>query len=158
MNLGMIKGLVGTVAPKLATAMGSPIAGAAMSVLADKLGVKNEPKAIEQAIQNATPEQLVQIKEAEVELEAKLAQMEVDIFALETADTQDARKAHKGDWTPKVFGLISLAGFLSYIFLVTIQPPDANSEAVINLVLGYFGGVISAIVSYFYGSSNKKDD
>ena len=158
MNLGMIKGLVGTVAPKLATAMGSPIAGAAMSVLAEKLGVKNEPKAIEQAIQNATPEQLQAIKEAELELEAKLAQMEVDIFALETADTQDARKAHKGDWTPKVFGMVSLVSFVSYIFLVTIQPPDQNSEAVINLVLGYFGGVISAIVSYFYGSSNKKDD
>ena len=146
MNLGMIKGLVGTVAPKLAT------------VLAEKLGVKNEPKAIEQAIQNATPEQLQAIKEAELELEAKLAQMEVDIFALETADTQDARKAHKGDWTPKVFGMVSLVSFVSYIFLVTIQPPDQNSEAVINLVLGYFGGVISAIVSYFYGSSNKKDD
>ena len=154
----MIKGLVGTVAPKLATAMGSPIAGAAMSVLAEKLGVKNEPKAIEQAIQNATPEQLVQIKEAELELEEKLAQMEVDIFALETADVQDARKAHKGDWTPRVFGLFSLVGFLGYIFLVTIQPPDANSDTIVSLVLGYLGGLVSGISSFYFGASHKKDD
>ena len=52
MNLKMIKGLVGSVAPTLATAMGSPLAGAAMSVIADKLGVKNEPKEIEKAFVN----------------------------------------------------------------------------------------------------------
>ena len=158
MNLNAIKGLVGAVAPSLATAMGSPLAGAAMSAIADKLGVKNEPKEIERAIQNATPEQLVAIREAELAFEQTCAELEVDLFALQTADVQDARKQNKGDWTPKVFGLISLTGFLAYIFLVTIQPPDQNSEAVINLVLGYFGGVISAIVSYFYGSSNKREE
>ena len=159
MNLKMIKGLVGSVAPTLATAMGSPLAGAAMSVIADKLGVKNEPKAIEQAIQSATPEQLLAIKEAELDFESKMAQMEVDVFALETADVQDARQAHKGDWTPRVFGLVSLFGFVGYIFLVTIQPPDANSDTIVSLVLGYLGGLVSGISSFYFGASHGgKDD
>ena len=158
MNLKMIKGLVGSVAPTLATAMGSPLAGAAMSAIADKLGVKNEPKAIEQAIQNATPEQLLAIKEAELDFESKMAQMEVDVFALETADVQDARQAHKGDWTPRVFGLFSLVGFIGYIFLVTIQPPDANSDTIVSLVLGYLGGLVSGISSFYFGASHAKDD
>ncbi len=158
MNFGAIKGLVGAVAPSLASAMGSPLAGAAMSAIADKLGVKNEPKEIEKAIQNATPEQLVAIKEAELDFEAKMAQMDVDIFALETADVQDARKAHKGDWTPRVFGLVSLFGFIGYIFLVTVQPPDANSDTIVSLVLGYLGGLVSGISSFYFGASHAKDD
>tara|TARA_R100001369_G_C3271707_1_gene160167 strand:+ start:103 stop:579 length:477 start_codon:yes stop_codon:yes gene_type:complete len=158
MNLGALKGIIGAVAPTLATAMGSPLAGAAMSAIADKLGVKNEPKAIEKAIQNATPEQLVAIKEAELDFEAKMAQMDVDIFALETADVQDARKAHRGDWTPRIFGLLALVGFLCYIFLVTIQPPDANSDTIVSLVLGYLGGLVSGISAFYFGASHVKED
>ena len=108
-------------------------------------------------MQTATPEQLVAIKEAELEFEAKMAQMEVDVFALETADVQDARKAHKGDWTPRIFGLFSLVGFLGYIFLVTIQPPDANSDTIVSLVLGYLGGLVSGISSFYFGASHAKE-
>jgi UDP-N-acetylmuramyl pentapeptide phosphotransferase/UDP-N-acetylglucosamine-1-phosphate transferase len=109
-------------------------------------------------MQNATPEQLAEIKKAELDFEAQMKKMDVDIFALETADVQDARKAHKGDWTPRVFGLFSLCGFLGYIFLVTIQPPDANSDTIVSLVLGYLGGLVSGISSFYFGASHAKDD
>ena len=107
---------------------------------------------------NATPEQLAEIKKAELDFEAQMKQMDVDIFALETADVQDARKAHKGDWTPRVFGLLALIGFLAYIFLVTIQPPDANSDTIVSLVLGYLGGRVSGISAFYFGASHVKDD
>ena len=155
MNLSVIKGLVGTVAPALGTALGSPLGGAAMGAIAEALGCKNDAKSVEKAVQNATPEQLVAIKEAELDFEAKMAQMEVDVFALETADVQDARQAHKGDWTPRIFGLFSLLGFLGYIFLVTIQPPDANSDTIVSLVLGYLGGLVSGISAFYFGASHK---
>ena len=87
-----------------------------------------------------------------------MKKMDVDIFKLETADVQDARQAFKGDWTPRVFGLFSLCGFLGYIFLVTIQPPDANSDTIVSLVLGYLGGLVSGISSFYFGASHKKDD
>jgi UDP-N-acetylmuramyl pentapeptide phosphotransferase/UDP-N-acetylglucosamine-1-phosphate transferase len=109
-------------------------------------------------MQNATPEQLAEIKKAELDFEAQMKQMDVDIFALETADVQDARRAHKGDWTPRVFGLVSLFGFVGYIFLVTIQPPDANSDTIVSLVLGYLGGLVSGISSFYFGASHAKDD
>ena len=46
---------------------------------------------------------------------------------------------------------------LGYIFLVTLQPPEQNSEALINLVLGYLGGLASAVISFYFGASNKND-
>ena len=47
--------------------------------------------------------------------------------------------------------------FLAYIFLVTLQPPEQNSEALINLVLGYLGGLASAVISFYFGASQKQD-
>ena len=86
-----------------------------------------------------------------------MKELEVDVFALETADIQHAREVHKGDWTPKVIALACILFFGGYIFSVTFLPPEANSEAVINLVLGYLGGVVSAIVSFYFGASQKQD-
>ena len=157
MNFSALKGVIGAVAPTLGTALAGPLGGTAAQAISAVLGCKNDVKSISTAMQTATPEQLVAIKEAELEFEAKMAQMEVDVFALETADVQDARKAHKGDWTPRIFGLFSLVGFLGYIFLVTIQPPDANSDTIVSLVLGYLGGLVRGISSFYFGASHAKE-
>ena len=37
---GLLKGVVGTVAPKLATTLGGPLAGMAVGAIADALGVE----------------------------------------------------------------------------------------------------------------------
>ena len=50
-----------------------------------------------------------------------------------------------------------ILNFLAYIFLVTLQPPEQNSEALINLVLGYLGGLASAVISFYFGASQKQD-
>ena len=158
MNLGALKGVIGAVAPTLGTALAGPLGGTAAQAISAVLGCKSDPKSISTAMQNATPEQLAEIKKAELDFEAQMKQMDVDIFALETADIQDARKAFKGDWTPRVFGLLSLLGFLGYIFMVTIQPPDANSDTIVSLVLGYLGGLVSGISSFYFGASHAKED
>ncbi len=158
MNFGALKSIVGAVAPTLGTALGGPLGGTAAQAISAVLGCKPDPSSIEKAIQTATPEQLTEIKKAELDFETRLAELDVDIFKLETADVQDARKSFAGDWTPRVFGLFSLVGFLGYIFLVTIQPPDANSDTIVSLVLGYLGGLVSGISSFYFGASHKKDD
>jgi hypothetical protein len=158
MKFGALKGVISAVAPTLGTALAGPLGGTAAQAISAVLGCKTDAKAISTAMQNATPEQLAEIKKAELDFEAQMKQMDVDIFALETADVQDARKAHKGDWTPRIFGLLALIGFLSYIFLVTIQPPDANSDTIVSLVLGYLGGLVSGISSFYFGASHAKDD
>ena len=44
---GALKGLLGTVGPSLASAVGGPLAGSAVAMIAEKLGVKNDPVAVE---------------------------------------------------------------------------------------------------------------
>jgi hypothetical protein len=157
MKFGLIKNVVGAIAPTLGSALGGPLGGQAASVVAQVLGCSPEPKAINQAIQSATPEQMLELKKAEQQFEVQMKELDVDIFKLETAEKQDARKNFSKDWTARVMGIAVVGGFMGYIFLVTLQPPEQNSEALINLVLGYLGGLASAVISFYFGASNTGD-
>ena len=78
----MIKNLVGAVAPTLGSALGGPLGGQAATVIAGVLGCGTKPKEIEKAMAVATPEQLAEVKKAELEFEAQMKELDVDIFAL----------------------------------------------------------------------------
>ena len=153
----LLSNIVGAVAPTLGTALGGPFGGMAGDVISKVLGVDNNPKSIEQALASATPEQLIEIKKAEKDFEAKMKELDVDLYKLETAEKQHARGMFSKDWTARIIGIAMIGGFLGYIFLVTLQPPEQNSEALINLVLGYLGGLASAVISFYFGASNKSD-
>lgn len=158
MKFKAIKGLIGAVAPTLGSALAGPMGGMAANLVAEALGCDPEPKKINQAMQAATPEQLAELKKVETDFEVRMKELEVDIFALETADVQDARSKFSKDWTSRIMGTLIVCGFLGYIFLVTLQPPEQNSEALINLVLGYLGGLASAVISFYFGSSHTPDN
>ena len=163
MNLNLlksVKGIIGAVAPTIGTALGGPMGGMAAKMVSEVLGVDNDPKKIEQAIQAATPEQLAELKKIDKDFDIKMKELDVDLYALETKDIQDARGKFSKDWTARIIGVTVVGGVMGYIFLVTLQPPEQNSEALINLVLGYLGGLASAIIAFYFGASNtnKKDD
>ena len=101
---------------------------------------------------------MLQLKKAEQEFEKQMKELDVDIFALEAEEKKDARKHFSKDWTARIIGICVVTGFMGYIFLVTLQPPEQNSEALINLVLGYLGGLASAVISFYFGASQQKED
>ena len=157
MKFEKLKGLIGGIAPTIGSAMGGPLGGMAGQVLAGVLGCEPTPKAIETAFETVTPEQLAEIKKAELKFESRMAEIGLDVFALEVQDKQDARKHFSRDWTAKSIGLIMVLFFCSYIAMVTIMPPEQNSMELINLVLGYLGGLVSAVISFYFGASNQPD-
>jgi hypothetical protein len=162
MKFSLIKNVIGALAPTLGSALGGPLGGQAASVIAGVLGCKLLiPSLLIKAIQAATPEQMLELKKAEQDFELQMKELEVDVFKLEVQDKQDARGKFSKDWTVRIMGIAVVGGFMGYIFLVTLQPPEQNSEALINLVLGYLGGLASAVISFYFGASNtpdKKDD
>ncbi len=155
MNFDKIKGVIGGLAPTLGAALGGPVGGAAATMLADVLGCDPVPQKIERALKHATPEQLAEIKKAELDFEVRMKELEVDVFALETEDIQSARENFSRDWTARVIGLIMVLFFCSYVGLITLLPPEQNSMELTNLVMGYLGGLVSAVVSFYFGASQK---
>lgn len=155
MKFGAIKGLIGDLAPTLGAALGGPVGGAAATMLADVLGCDPTPQKIEKALQQATPEQLAEIKKAELDFEVRMKELEVDVFALETKDIQNARDSFSEDWTARAIAIMSILLFGGYVLLVTLQPADDNDLNVVNLVLGYLGGIVSSVVSFYFGASKS---
>jgi hypothetical protein len=155
MNFDKIKGLVGDLAPTLGAALGGPVGGAAATMLADVLGCDPTPQKIGKALSQATPEQLAEIKKAELDFEVRMKELEVDVFALETKDIQHARESFSEDWTARSIAILSILLFGGYVFLVTLQPADDNDLNVVNLVLGYLGGIVSSVVSFYFGASKS---
>ena len=84
----ILKNIIGAVAPTLGTAISGPLGGMAMGKIAEVLGVSNDQKSVQQAIKNATPEQMMELKKAEQEFEAQMKKLDVDVFKLETQDKQ----------------------------------------------------------------------
>jgi len=157
MKFDAIKNLVGAVEPTLGTALGGPLGGAAASAIASVLGCDTDARSLEKALSQATPEQLVQIKKAELDFEARMKELDVDLYALQTADTADARKHFAKDWTARFLAITLCLLFAGYIVLVTVLPPDQNSDAIINLILGSITGSFSTVIAFYFGSSQKQD-
>lgn len=152
-----LKTILGSLAPTLGAALGGPLGGQAGQILSSVLGVANNPKSIELAVQNLTAEQMVELKKAEKDFEVRMKELDVDVFALETKDRQDARSRFSGDWTPKLLGVVTIIGFFGYIGLITFFPIDDSSDDVVMLIIGSLTGIASAVISFYFGSSNKKD-
>jgi hypothetical protein len=152
-----LKNILGSLAPTLGAALGGPLGGQAGQLLSSVLGVANNPKTLEQAMQNITAEQMVELKIAEKEFETRMAELNVDVFALETEDRQDARSKFSKDWTPRILGVMTIMGFFGYIGMITLFPVDDASDDVVMLIIGSLTGIASAVISFYFGSSNKKD-
>lgn len=153
-----IGSLLKTLAPTVAQAAGGPMAGMAVKMVASRLGMPDaDAEQIEQVLENQ-PEKAVEVQQADREFKNRIREMEIDLeaFKVEAEDRQDAREKFADDPVPKIFAMVALVGFLGYVFMVTIQPPDANDDGVVNLILGYLGGLVSGISAFFFGGSNGK--
>ncbi len=84
MSFDAIKNVIGAVAPTLGTALGGPLGGAAASAIAQVLGCDNDPQSLQKALSKATPEQLTEIKKAELDFEARMKELDVDLYALQS--------------------------------------------------------------------------
>ena len=158
MNFSKVKKVIGSLAPTLATALNcNPVTMMAANMIAEVLGCNPNPKSIQQSIQNATPQQLIDLKKAESEFEIKMKEMEIDVFQLETQDIQDARSKFKDDWTPKFLGSLTIVGFFSYIGIITMYPVADASDDIVMLIIGSLTGIATAVISFYFGSSHKKN-
>jgi hypothetical protein len=110
MKFDAIKGLIGTLAPTIGKALGGPLGGAAAQTIASVLGCKTDEKSITTAIQAATPEQLAEIKRAELGFKTRMKELDVDVFNLKQTISR------MREWLSKVTGRQNLLRLLASYF------------------------------------------
>jgi len=164
MDLGKIaSGILGAVAPVLGTAIGGPFGGMVASKLSEVLLGRPDadPAELAQAIEKASPEQLVRIKELNNEFLVKMKELDVDIERLHAEDRSSARsrEVQTRDWMPRALAFLIVFGFMATVFSVLLGYVDGMKDPLTATTVGTLIGFVSAkaeqVVSYYFGSSSS---
>lgn len=151
------KSIVQTVAPQLATIFGGPLAGMAVSALGSKLLGKSAATLdeVQTAVLNATPADLIKIKEVETELVESLDKAGVDLAQIDAADRASARdrEVKVADWTPRVLAMLIILGWLTVQGYLLGHVVDQTMRELIARLLGTLDSALMCVLYYYFGSS-----
>jgi hypothetical protein len=145
------------IAPTLATAVAGPLGGAAVTALANKLGVSDSVDAVAKAISG------------DPAAAQKIAELELEYAKLNTQDRDSARKAYAAIATSEnatkldklvvpilALGVVGLA-FLLIGVLMFVDTPNDQQQLVI-FALGFITSAAGQVLSFYFGSSQGSRD
>jgi hypothetical protein len=147
-----------SLAPALGTALGGPLAGAAATFIADKLGISDKTVETVTDMLNSNklnPEQVTQLKLAEIEFKTFLETNKIDLAKLEVENTKDARDMQKvtRSYTPPVLTFLITLGFFGVLFYMMYAP--GNTSDALLVMLGSLGTAWTSSVAFWFGSTSS---
>lgn len=150
--------------PMLGTAISTanPLAGMAFSAIGKVLGVEtNDRKDIDKALQTATPDQILQLRKAEMDFSAQMQALGfknvADLEAIASGDRDSARKMHISapELTPTVLAYAVTLGFFSILGYVIVNGvPQVGGDAVL-ILLGTLATAWTSVISFYYGTTSN---
>lgn len=157
------KGLVKSIAPTIGTALGGPLGGMAGVALTKALGLGDgaakDDAALATAVQAASPDQLLALKQADQEFALQMQKLGFEnleaLEAIAAGDRANAREREikTQDWTPKALGLAITLGFFGLLYFLLRHEPPSGSRDILNIMLGSLGSAWIGVVTYYFGSS-----
>jgi hypothetical protein len=142
------------IAPTIATALGGPLAGMAVSAISKAIGV-DEDKVSDLIKDNKlTADQIAQVKIAEIELQKQAQELGLNFAKLEVDDRKSAREMQattRSIVPPVLAGLVTL-GFFGILIMMLLGKVDSNNPAIL-MMLGSLGTAWTGIIAYYFGSS-----
>jgi len=141
------------IAPTIATALGGPLAGMAVSAVAKAIGCA--PDEVQNVISSGklTAEQVASIQLAELELKKQAQAMNLDFAKLGAEDKKSARDMQIAtkSWIPPVMALGVTVGFFG--ILAGLMYGQIQHAPQIDIMLGSLGTAWTGIISFYFGSS-----
>ena len=151
-----------TLAPTIATALGTPLAGMAVAAISKAIGC--EPDEVQGIISSnkLTAEQVASIQLAELELKKQAQSMNLDFEQLAVADRKSARDmqiATKSYLTPSL-AVIIVTSFIGVV-VATLAGFSKIESAMAGTLIGYLSAKAEQVISFYFGSSassQRKDE
>ena len=158
MSLGKkLLGLLGTVAPGIATAVGGPLGGVAMKFLADKF-TGGDTGSVEDFLLSANPDTLKELKIAEIEFDKHMADLGVDLEKIHADDRSSARDLAKstGIVPQIVMASVYTIGYfvVMYMFMTGKLLVNPSHEVMFGGLLGILSTAQIQIMNFWFGSSS----
>lgn len=142
------------IAPTVATALGGPLAGMAVSAMSKAMGLDEEQ--VNEAIKSGklSAEQIVAIKLAEVELQKSAQELGLNFEELAVEDRKSARdmQVKTGSYVPAFLAVTVTFGFFGILFMLMAEKIQPGNEALM-IMLGSLGTAWTGIVAFYFGSS-----
>lgn len=142
-----------TVAPTIATALGGPLAGMAVSAVAKAIGVS--PDEVQDVISSGklTAEQVASIQIAELELKKQAQSMNLDFAKLIAEDKQSARDMQitTKSWIPALLAVFVTIGFFG--ILLGLMTEHFKTSDALMLMLGSLATAWTGVMAFYFGSS-----
>lgn len=164
-------GVVAKLAPTIASVIGGPLAGGAVTALESVFGIIPSPSqsqdsrqaAVAAAISSATPEQLAAMRKADQDYAARMAEAGFKdtetLASLAVQDRQGARQMQIStkSITAPFLALFVTLGFFGVLGLMMFVPHQAASHDALMLMLGSLGTAWTGVMAYYFGSSVGSD-
>lgn len=140
-------------APGIATALGGPLAGVAVSAIANKLGIEDTLEAVQEAIQKP-------------ENRERLIELENEKFKAVLADKASARESNAaiitGRYSPLVAKLVHpilsvavVSAWIGVQFVMLNTTIPQEMRELVARVLGTLDGALMLVLSFHFGASTK---
>ena len=152
-----LKGLLKSVAPTVATAVGGPMGGVAMKFLADKFTGGDTGK-VEDFLLSANPEQLAQLKLADKEFQTEMRRLDIDLERIYSQDRDSARELSKakGIWPQVSLSVLFLTvyGLLLWAFFSLDFELNDWQRGQVGILIGVVTTAVVQVVNFWFGSSS----
>ena len=142
------------IAPTIATALGGPLAGMAVSAISKAIGVDEDKVGDLISNNKLTAEQVAQIKIAEIELQRQAQELGLNFEKLAVDDRKSAREmqATTRSMMPPILAAAVTVGFFGIMVMMFFNQIDSNNPAIL-MMLGSLGTAWTGIIAYYFGSS-----
>ena len=153
--------IIKTLAPTVASVLGGPLAGIAITALGDIFGI-GEPtqEKIAGVIANAqmTPEQVARIKMLELQYQNDERERRFKYAELEFKDLDSARRREAAvrDDTNRVLAFCVVGAFIALVSTTLLGYTKVDSVLAGTLV-GYLSAKCEQVLSYYFGSSRSSE-
>jgi hypothetical protein len=154
-------GTLKTIVPTVATALGGPLAGAAVSAIGSIFGISDATgEQISKVIADGrvTPEQLAELRKLEMQYQDMEKERGFKYAELTFKDRDSARNANVSGGTQKMLFWLSLVllGLTlgSEITVLFKGYPPETPELIVGRVLGLMDAVAMMVLAYWYGTTN----
>jgi cation transporter-like permease len=142
-----------TIAPTVATALGGPLAGMAVSAISKAIGC--DPDEVQDIISSGklTAEQVASIQLAELELKKQAQSMNLDFAKLIAEDKQSARAMQIAtkSWIPALLAVCVTIGFFG--ILLGLMTEHFKTSDALMLMLGSLATAWTGVMAFYFGSS-----
>jgi hypothetical protein len=144
-----------TIAPTLATCLGGPLAGMAVTAVSKALGIA--PEEVQNVIRSGKLDaaQVAAIQMAELELKKQAQSMNLDFAKLIAEDKKSARDMQIAtrSWLPSILAVLIIGGFGTVTALKVMGYAVVADPTVQDLLTTLRDGVI-LVLSFYFGSSS----